>query len=231
MARGTPASGGRVARSPFVSTRTYIGSAPDAVAGLEAKTREKLASIKDNDKYFQTLRDSVVRENDGVDNSTSVGALYRNDIRGKDVSDAVLKEIKDSMSAGRFSDLGKSADFSVKFKGPKKNEIYVDLPDNHPIIVSYKEEQAAYKKYDEAPEGADKQRLREQWLIKSRNFRDTGAIDGVNRLRGRLGDIANAFQTSSSGIYSDYFYRSFAPTITVRFPITVDGKKQYREVR
>lgn len=100
--------------------------------------------------------------------------------------------------------------------------------------MAYKEEQAAYKRYDEADEDdlvQNKERLREQWLIKSRNFRDTGAIQGVNQLRGRLGDIAYAFQTTSSGIYSDYFYRSFAPTITVRFPITVDGKKQYREVR
>lgn len=214
-----------------MATRTYIGSAPDAVPGLESKTREKLATIKDNNKYFESLRSADVSTSDGVDNRSTVGALYRNDLRGKEVSDAVLKEIKDSVSAGRFSDLGKSSDFSVKFKGPKKNEIYVDLPDNHPIIVSYKEEQAAFKKYDEAPEGDGKQRLREEWLIKSRNFRDTGAIDGVNQLRGRLNDITNAFRTSSSGIYSDYFYRSFTPVITVRMPITVDGKKRYQEIR
>lgn len=231
MARGTPASGGRAARSPAVFTRTFIGSAPDAVAGLEAKTRAKLASIKDNDKYFETLRNSEVKENDGVDNATSVGALYRDDLQGKGVSDAVLKEIKDSISAGRFSDIGKTGEFNVKFKGPTKSELYVDLPEGHPIIVAYKEEQAAFKKYDEAPEGAERQRLREQWLIKSRNFRDDLALGGINKLRSRLADIKGAFETTSSGIYSDYFYKSPTPAVTIRIPITVDGKKRYQEIR
>ena len=232
MARGTTQStGGRVARSPAVFTRTFIGSAPDAEPGLEAKTREKLATIKDNDEYFKTLREARVRTNDGVDNSSAVGALYRDNIRGKDVSDAVLKEIKDSISAGRFSDIGKTGDVNVKFKGPTKSEIYVDLPEGHPIIVSYKESDEAFKRYDEAPEGEGKQRLREQWLIKSRNFRDGLAMDGINKLRGRLGDIKGAFETTSSGIYSDYFYSSFTPAITVGMPITVDGKKRYQEIR
>lgn len=94
------------------------------------KVKEVQDSSKNNQEFFVKLGDADVKSIEG-NYSVEKGLLYNGSLDGKQRAEQFLQSVKEGLKEGAFGDEYRGA--KVTFKGTRKDEVRIDLPDDSPV--------------------------------------------------------------------------------------------------